>query len=57
MTETSSCVEKNALIDYLYGEVDADARTRVEAHLRSCELCADEVRELTDVRGTLEDGP
>ena len=54
MTETSSCVEKNALIDYLYGEVDADARTRVEAHLRSCEPCADEVRELTDVRGRLE---
>ena len=54
MTETNSCVEKDALIDYLYGEVDADARTRVEAHLRSCEPCADEVRELTDVRGTLE---
>ena len=54
MTETNSCVEKDALIDYLYGEVDADARTRVEAHLRNCEPCADEVRELTDVRGTLE---
>lgn len=54
MTETNSCVEKDALIDYLYGEVDADARTRVEAHLRSCEPCADEVRELTDVRGTFE---
>ena len=54
MTETNSCAEKDALIDYLYGEVDADARTRVEAHLRSCEPCADEVRELTDVRGTLE---
>jgi anti-sigma factor RsiW len=54
MTETNSCVDKDALIDYLYGEVDADARTRVEAHLRSCEQCADEVRGLTDVRGTLE---
>ncbi len=54
MTETNSCVEKDALIDYLYGDVDAAARTRVEAHLRSCEPCADEVRELTDVRGTLE---
>ena len=54
MTETNSCVEKDALIDYLYGEVDADARTRVEAHLRGCEQCADEVRELTNVRGTLE---
>jgi hypothetical protein len=54
MTKTNSCVEKDALIDYLYGEADADARTRVEAHLRSCEHCADEVRGLTDVRGTLE---
>ena len=54
MTETNSCVEKDALIDYLYGEADQDARTRVEAHLRGCEQCADEVRELTNVRGTLE---
>ena len=54
MTETNSCVEKDALIDYLYGEADADAWTRVEAHLRSCVQCDDEVRRLTDVRGTLE---
>ena len=54
MTETNTCVEKDVLIDYLYGEADRDARTRVEAHLRSCEHCADEVRGLTDVRGTLE---
>ena len=54
MTETNSCVETDVLIDYLYGEVDPDARTRVEAHLRSCERCADEVNGLTDVRGTLE---
>ena len=54
MTETNSCVEKDALIDYLYGEADADARTRVDAHLRGCAQCADEIRELKDVRGTLE---
>jgi len=54
MTETNSCVKKDALIDYLYGEADADARTRVDAHLRSCVQCADEIRELKDVRGTLE---
>ena len=54
MTETNSCVEKDTLIDYLYGEVDADARSRVEAHLHSCQRCADEIRGLTDVRGTLE---
>ena len=33
MTETNSCVEKDALIDYLYGEADLGAWTRVEAHL------------------------
>ena len=54
MTETSSCVEKDALIDFLYGEADADARTRVEAHLRVCAQCADEVVTLRQVRGTLE---
>jgi len=53
MTETKSCVEKSALLDYLYGEADAEARARVEAHLRVCAACADEVRELTEVRGTL----
>ena len=54
MTETNNCVEKDALIDYLYGEVDAHARTRVDAHLRICEQCADEIRELKEVRGTLD---
>ena len=54
MTEINSCVEKDALIDYLYGEVDADARSRVDAHLRICEQCADEIRELKEVRGTLD---
>jgi len=54
MTETNNCVEKDALIDYLYGEVDRDARTRVEAHLRTCARCADEARGLKGVRSTLE---
>ena len=54
MSETNGCVDKDALIDYLYGEVDAGARLRVEAHLRSCQQCADEARGMTDVRGTLE---
>ena len=54
MTKTNACVEKDRLIDYLYGEADAEARTRVEAHLRSCTRCADEVGGLKDIRGTLE---
>ena len=55
MTETNSCVEKDALIDYLYGEADPGAWTRVDAHLRSCVQCADEVRGLKEVRGTLKE--
>ncbi len=53
MSETNSCIEKETLVDYLYGESDADRRRRVDAHLRSCARCADEVRSLTDVRRTI----
>ena len=53
MSENSSCFEREALVDYLYGESDADARRRVDVHLRSCARCADEVRSLTDVRRTI----
>ena len=53
MSEKSSCIEKEALIDYLYGESDADARRRVDAHLRSCARCAAEARSLTDIRRTI----
>ena len=53
MSEKSSCIEKEALVDYLYGGADADVRRRVDAHLRSCARCADDVRSLTDVRRTI----
>ena len=54
MSEKSSCIEKEALVDYLYGESDADARRRVDAHLRSCARCAGEMESLTGVRRTIE---
>ena len=54
MSQTSSCIDKEALVDYLYGESDADARRRVDAHLRSCARCADEIGSLTAVRRTIE---
>ena len=54
MSQNSSCIEKDALVDYLYGGGDADARRRVDAHLRSCASCAEEIRSLADVRRTLE---
>ena len=43
MTETNVCVEKHEVIDYLYGEANAEARARVEAHLGDCAECADEL--------------
>ncbi len=54
MSEKSSCIEKEALVDYLYGESDADARRRVDAHLRSCARCAGEMESLAGVRRTIE---
>lgn len=53
MSDNWSCLEGEALVGHLYGESDADARRRADAHLRSCERCAEEVRSLTDVRRSL----
>lgn len=53
MSQNSHCIEKETLVDYLYGESDADARRRIEAHLESCERCSREIRSLTDVRRTI----
>ena len=54
MSQNSSCIGREALVDHLYGESDAAARRRVDAHLRSCARCAGEIRSLTDVRRTIE---
>jgi hypothetical protein len=40
-------------MDLLYGEVDAESRGRVEAHLAECEACRDEMAALRAVRGDL----
>jgi hypothetical protein len=48
-----TCDDKATLIAYIYGELDADARERVDAHLATCAPCADEVWALGDVRAEL----
>lgn len=48
------CHEKDALVAYLYDECEPAARERFEAHLATCQACADEVDSLRSVRGTLE---
>lgn len=50
---TFTCDDKQTLIAYLYGEVDAAARARVDAHLATCDACAAEVVALGDVRAEL----
>jgi len=53
MMSTFTCDDKPTLIAYLYGEVDAATRHRVDAHLATCERCAAEVTALGDVRAEL----
>ncbi|HIE92611.1 MAG TPA: zf-HC2 domain-containing protein [Acidobacteria bacterium] len=50
----NSCIEQEALVEYLYGEADDQTRQRIETHARGCAQCADEIGELREVRGTLE---
>lgn len=54
MTDTFHCDDKETLIAYLYGEIDADLRRQVDGHLRTCAACASEVEGLQDVRQDLE---
>jgi hypothetical protein len=45
-----SCDDKATLVAYLYDEIDASDRPRVDAHLRQCAACAAEVGALAAVR-------
>lgn len=53
MTETFHCDNKDTLVAYLYGECDPDEHAAVEAHLRLCVACAQEVSGLGMARTTL----
>jgi anti-sigma factor RsiW len=48
-----TCDDKQTLIAYLYGEVDASTRKAVDDHLATCAACASEVTALGDVRSEL----
>ncbi|MDP3719168.1 MAG: zf-HC2 domain-containing protein [Acidobacteriota bacterium] len=45
-----SCDDKATLVAYLYDEIDADDRQRVDEHLKQCAACAAEVGALAGVR-------
>jgi len=45
---------KEDLISLVYGEIDAEAKKRIEAHLARCGQCRQELKELQDTCKTLE---
>lgn len=53
MDPTSRCSHKEALVAYVYDECDAGARSEMEAHLRACDACAQEVRAFRSVQETI----
>jgi anti-sigma factor RsiW len=54
MSEVFSCDDKETLIAYLYGDVEADVRREVERHLRTCAACTRETEGLQAVRLDLQ---
>jgi hypothetical protein len=51
--EKAPCGEREALVDYLYGESGRDDRARFEAHLALCAECRDGLEALRGVRSEL----
>jgi hypothetical protein len=50
MSRMFTCDDKATLVAYLYDEIDAQDRRRVDEHLRQCAACAAEVGALAGVR-------
>ncbi len=53
MNDTFTCDDKATLVAYLYNEIDAPDRLRVDEHLRQCVACAAEVGALANLRTEL----
>lgn len=53
MSNKFTCDDKDTLVSYLYGEIDAQARKAVDDHLAHCAACAAEVTALGGVRSEL----
>jgi anti-sigma factor RsiW len=53
MSETFRCDDKETLVAYLYGDIDAEGRREVDRHLRTCAACTEEVEGLQSVRQDL----
>ena len=53
MSPMFTCDDKATLVAYLYDEIDAPDRQRVDDHLQQCAACAGEVAALSGVRSEL----
>lgn len=53
MIEKTPCGEREALVEYLYGEGSADERARFDAHLAVCAECRDALDGMRGVRAEL----
>jgi len=53
MTMPVGCEDKDAIVAYLYEEVDPVERSRIEAHLGTCSACRAEVNALRAIRNEL----
>lgn len=51
--DAKTMCDKELLVGYLYGEIDAASRRAIEAHLASCPACSDEVDALGATRRQL----
>lgn len=52
-THQNSCRFAEQLIDYLYGESARAEEARIEAHLKTCRSCADEIKAFQTVRSSV----
>ena len=54
LNKTPNCEMHEALVSHLYNEASPEERRRVEDHLRSCIVCAEELTAFERVRGMLQ---
>ena len=52
--KTPNCEMHEALVSHLYNEASPEERRRVEQHLKSCSVCAEELAAFERVRGMLQ---
>lgn len=53
ITENISCAFAGQIVSYLYDEADAREKSKIETHLSSCAVCAEELAGLAAIRSSV----